>query len=144
MTLVGQISLLVRNQNLNPNSQAVGEDGGVATHDSPAFETLIASNWVWSSNVNPLVETLSYWIGYAYDSSDAGAIEHGLQTSDNERDEWFSYPLVGQPALSVELAQDPNADPVSVRIWPPDTVSADLTARIEATLHIFNDYKYHR
>jgi hypothetical protein len=100
-----------------------------------------AGTWVWPDNVEVVLETLSRWIGYAFDDADWTAVEHGLLGSDADADRWCEYPLSGEVRLDVRLARNVGADPVSIQVSSTDAIGDDLRVRIETALELGNCYR---
>lgn len=98
------------------------------------------SGWIWPEHVRTTAEHLSTWIGYRFDDMDAQAIEHALpQTSSDTPERWYDYPLSGTPHLTLWLAHDPNADPVSVRV--AGDIDDILHARIDTLLSVLSSVR---
>ncbi|MEQ7011291.1 hypothetical protein ABN028_34495 [Actinopolymorpha sp. B17G11] len=94
------------------------------------------AGWVWPANLRTTMQYLSMWIGYDFDDTDWDAINHGfLKTSgDPPGRPQYDYPIVGSPILTVLLARDPGADPVSVLVR--GEMDDILRARIDTLLSI--------
>lgn len=95
---------------------------------------------MWGENVPVLMRTLSALVGYRYDSSDEIAVEFGLPSTDADADDrWFDYPLVGQPIITVWLAQNVGAEPVSVRVV--GDMDPVLAARVDTAIGVMADIR---
>jgi hypothetical protein len=71
-----------------------------------------------------------------------GRQEHGIADTDADNDTWYVYPLVGTPPMEVRLAQNVDADPISVQIYARDeAISPTLRVRIRTGLEILNSYR---
>jgi hypothetical protein len=95
------------------------------------------AGWVWEENVNRFMRHLAYTVAYDFDDLDRGAVETGLKDTDAERGRWFDYLLVGQGQLKVELARDPDASPIMVRV--SGDLDDVLAARVETLIAVFGD-----
>ncbi len=105
------------------------------------FEIKAADNWIYSENTRPVLDAISFWIGYSFDESDWLAVENGLANSDIEAGRWFRYPLIGSPPVEIAFAKDPNADPITVEVWlTAAPAPTELLTRLDATLTIFNSF----
>ena len=92
----------------------------------------LVRTWVWPESLRPFIETVSRWIDYEFDDHDWTAIRSGLDKTDGDLDKWYSYPLVGQPELVVEVATTPGDAPVSIRFRATGSVEPALRTRLEA------------
>src|SRR4051812_15359275 len=93
------------NADLPPNSTPpilTGQSGAM----SDARSECVVDTWIWPTNVRPLAETISRWIGYFFDESDWSALKHGLSATDRDNENWFTYPLGGDPPLDITVAQN--------------------------------------
>jgi hypothetical protein len=94
--------------------------------------------WVWSGNVRTGLEYVSRWVGYEFDDTDWQAVENGLpDTSAEEPERWYDYPIVGSPQLVVLVAVNPGADPVDIRVQ--GEMDDILAVRIETLLSVLAD-----
>lgn len=93
--------------------------------------------WVWDQNVQRLLRHLSQCVGYGFDDSDWGAVSTGLQRTDEDQGNWFDYPLVGERRLTVHLARNLGAAPVSIRVT--GDLDEVLAARIETLFAVLSD-----
>lgn len=101
----------------------------------------LVSTWVWPESLRPFIETVSRWIDYGFDDHDWTAIRSGLDETNADLDQWYKYPLVGQPELVVEVATTPGDAPVSIRFRATGSVEPALRTRLEAAAEVFNSYK---
>ena len=101
----------------------------------------VVETWVWPENLRAFVATLSRWVEYRFDDADWAGLAHGVEESDSDAEKWFSYPIVGHPALEIAVARDLGAEPIFVRVLAVEGVSDDLRARISAAAEIFNSYR---
>lgn len=93
------------------------------------------AGWIWPEHVRTTTEFLSGWINYPFDDTDWQAIEQALpETSSDTPEHWYDYPLAGTPPLTLRLARDPNADPVSIRVTGKITTTLD--AKIDTLLSV--------
>jgi hypothetical protein len=116
----------------DPQGEVVlrGRPGPDASSQKPTVQ-----GWVNEDNVVRLMEQVSAYIGYAYDDLDEAALTGALdETNDESNDRWFEYPLAGNPALMVHLAQSLGGTVVSVRV--EGNLDAVLAARIETLLDV--------
>lgn len=96
------------------------------------------SGWVYEVNVRTAMEYLSRWVEYDFDDTDWQAIEFGLpETSSDEPEQWYDYPIVGSPILTVLLALAPGAEPVFVVVR--GDIDDVLQARIETLLSVLSN-----
>jgi hypothetical protein len=100
----------------------------------------VVAGWVRSENVSALMTWLSFFVGYAYDDSDWQAVEAALPGTDADNASgWYDYPLVGTPPLTVWLAQNVGADPVSVRV--EGDMDVVLAARVDTLVSVLADVR---
>ncbi len=100
----------------------------------------VVSGWVWPSNVRQLCFWLSHYVGYKFDEWDWDAIAAALPNTDADSEGgWYEYPLSGEPLLTLHLARNTGASPVSVRVVGP--LDALLAARAETLLDVFSDVR---
>ena len=93
------------------------------------------NGWVEYSNTEMLFEYLAGWIGYDFGESDWQAIEVALPWTDADREDgWYEYPLLGDPVLTVRVADHPGDDIVSFQIT--GEIDEVLEARIETALSL--------
>ncbi|WP_405064131.1 hypothetical protein OG474_21455 [Kribbella sp. NBC_01505] len=73
--------------------------------------------WVDQGNIERLLEFLAGCVGYDFGALDWGAVETALRYTDSERaDGWYDYPVLGDPALTVRVANELDAGLVMVRV----------------------------
>lgn len=101
----------------------------------------IVATWVWPENLRPFVEMLGRWTGHAFDDIDWVGLGHGIEGTDSDADEWFSYPLDGRPAIEIVAARNEGDEPISVRVLTVAGASEELCARVRAAAEIFNSYR---
>jgi hypothetical protein len=102
---------------------------------SVRVSSIEVGGWVWAVNVPALMRQLATLIGYAYDEFDEDAVEAGLAGTDaDQASGWYDYPLIGQPALTVGLAQNVGAEPVSVRVV--GDMDPVLAARVDTVISV--------
>ena len=93
------------------------------------------SGWVESGNVRTMMRWLAHFVGYTFDDSDWEAVSTGLRGTDSGTgDGWYDYPISGTPDLTVWLAENPGAAPVSVRVV--GATDAVLVGRIETLVGV--------
>ncbi|HVE73996.1 MAG TPA: hypothetical protein VNA30_02760 [Mycobacteriales bacterium] len=98
------------------------------------------AGWVWPSNVEPLLRSVSHYVGYSFDDTDWQAIAAALPETDDERpDGWYDYPLAGEPPLRVHLACCVGAAPVMVRVVGP--MDAVLEARVDTLVSVLAEVR---
>lgn len=98
----------------------------------------LVDGWLPPDHVRVALEQISRWIGYSFDMSDWAAVEFGLIDTDAEDpDRWFDYPLMGDPALTVRLARDIDADLFLMEVR--GQISAELCARTETLFDLLTD-----
>ncbi|MFG2454749.1 hypothetical protein ACGFSG_35865 [Streptomyces sp. NPDC048512] len=96
---------------------------------------ILDSSWIIDVNLRPLCESIAEFAGYEFGDSDWRAVETALPATDVEQDEWYEYPIVGQPAISLLVAVDPGSSVVFVRVRGVNNERAKL--QIETALRIF-------
>jgi hypothetical protein len=101
----------------------------------------VVQTWVWPENLRAFAEMLSHWTEYQFDDADWAGLAHGVDESDSDAEKWFSYPIVGHPALEIAVARNVGAEPINVRVLAVEGVSDDVRARISAAAAIFNSYR---
>lgn len=95
------------------------------------------SGWVWYANTKTVFEYLAGWIGYSFDNLDWEAIEVALPWTDADReDAWYEYSLIGDPVLTVRVADNPGDDIVTFEIT--GTMDPVLEARIDTALSLLS------
>jgi hypothetical protein len=97
-------------------------------------DELLAGNWIWASNLRRFLELVSSYIGYRFDHPDWQAIMASPDTFTSGNDT-FSYPLTGQPALTLTINKNPGSNKVLVQITGPQ--DRLLGARIAALTDAF-------
>ena len=96
---------------------------------------MTVEGWVWPSTVETLMVFLSSFVGYGFGYNDWDAVRLGLEESDADRsDGFYEYPLVGDPVLTVRLARNVGADPVSVSVT--GAMGVVLEARVETLISV--------
>ena len=99
------------------------------------MDDVTVDGWVWPSTVHTMMVFLSSFIDYGFGYSDWDAVRFGLEGTDADRtDGYYEYPLVGAPVLTVRLARNVGADPVSVSVTGP--MSVVLEARIDTLISV--------
>lgn len=93
--------------------------------------------WVWDENVHRFLRHLARVVEYEFDALDWGAVEAGLAVTDDDRDLWFAYPLVGDSRVDVELARSPDSHAVMVRV--SGETDAVMVGRIETLMSVFSE-----
>jgi hypothetical protein len=97
------------------------------------------TGWVFEDNLRPLAEVLSGFINYRFDDWDWDAISTGLHGGSGGRlPEWFDYPLVGTPSLTLEVAQEAGASVTDVRVHVPDVPM--LVGKVEGALAVLSSF----
>ncbi|MFS8103147.1 hypothetical protein LFM09_39070 [Lentzea alba] len=71
------------------------------------------SGWIFTENLDKVVEYIAFLARHDWDDLDAGALEAGLPKTDEDRDEWYEHPV---GALTLRLALMDDRGHVSVRI----------------------------
>jgi hypothetical protein len=93
--------------------------------------------WIFEDNVERFLVWLARYVGYAYDHLDEQALVGALDTTDDESDCWFEYPLVGTPHVPVRLARSLDSSVVIVQVR--GQLHDVLAARIDTLLNIYAD-----
>ena len=104
------------------------------------FTAKVASTWVPSDNLKSVITAICWWINYPFDQSDWTAVYYGYRGTDNEAGIWYRYPLMGTPPLEIDLAREPGADPVTIKVNATHPLPPHLQVQIETTLSIFNSF----
>jgi hypothetical protein len=100
----------------------------------------VVSTWVPPQNLRPFIETISRWVGYAFDDTDWLAIADGVDKTDADAHQWYTYPIDGVPRLDIAVALDLADVPVSVRVLAEAGLADVLRVQIETAAEIFNSY----
>ena len=99
------------------------------------MDDVTVDGWVWPSTVHTMMVFLSSFIDYAFRYSDWDAVRFGLEGTDADRTNgYYEYPLVGAPVLTVRLARNVGADPVSVSVT--GAMGVVLEARVETLISV--------
>jgi hypothetical protein len=95
-------------------------------------------NWIFEENLRPFFEFSGWYAGYQFDDVDWDAVRHGVDGSDADADPavWFSYPLEGQRALTIEVAQEPEAAVIRVRV----VTDRETEIALEAAVALMQTY----
>lgn len=93
-------------------------------------------NWIYEENLKPLLEVLSQLVSYNFDDSDWTAISTGLKGTDDEKNEWYSYSLIGRKTVEVEVAADNGSCVVHVRLHS----ELHVEEKAEVAISIFQNY----
>jgi|HubBroStandDraft_1064217.scaffolds.fasta_scaffold337671_2 hypothetical protein len=102
------------------------------------MESAEVGGWILPGNVHTLMFWIAHYVGYSFDDSEWQAVQAALPGTDAEKDSgWYDYPLLGEPALTVWLAENPGDTPVSVRVT--GDMDAVLAARVETVIHVLQD-----
>ena len=112
--------------------------GQTARMNDARFE--VVATWVRRQNLRPFVETLSRWVGYTFDDTDWLAIADGVDGTDADAQQWYTYLLDGVPRLDVSVALNVGDVPLSVRVLAEAGLPDVLRVQIEAAAEIFNAY----
>ena len=105
-----------------------------------AARSQVAATWVPPQNLRPFLETISRWVGYTFDDTDWAAIADGVEGTDADARQWYTYPICGVPRLDVAVANNVGHDPVSIRVLAAADVPDLVRVQIAATAEIFNSY----
>lgn len=71
------------------------------------------SGYIFEDHLTKVVEHVAWCAGHRWNELDGGAIESGLQATDEDAGVWFDYPV---GALTLHLTHDPGGSMISVRI----------------------------
>ena len=100
----------------------------------------VVATWVPPQNLRPFIETLSRWVGYAFDDTDWLAMADGVEKTDTDARQWYTYRVDGVPRLDVAVALNVGDVPVSIRVLAEAGLPDVLRVQIEAAAEIFNAY----
>lgn len=65
------------------------------------------SSWLWSQKFKGFLYIVCQFINYTLDIDDLNAINHGMDKTNDEKNQWFSYSFFSnQCELNFELAYD--------------------------------------
>jgi hypothetical protein len=80
---------------------------------------MIAS-WIFKQNLQPFLHMLAWIAGYDASDFDYNAVEHGIDGTDNEKENWFNYEFIGSKRRIVfKAADDPGSSVLHFRILAP-------------------------
>jgi hypothetical protein len=101
----------------------------------PRRDHVLASGWIWLTNVRRFFTLASFYVSYDFDDLDWQAIEAGIEALHTETD-MFSYPISGRQELAINLSKDPGGDELTLNITGrPDEL---LVARLAALMDAFS------
>ncbi len=95
------------------------------------------NNWVLDKNALPLLMVIAHLVNYELDHWDHDALEHGLEATDAEAEQWLHYPIGRAPTVDVRLARDPGTAVIHVSI----DARAELRDRIALAIQIGQQFE---
>lgn len=95
------------------------------------------ANWIYEENLKPLLEMLSCLVDYSFDESDWVAVSTGIVNTDDEKDEWYEYQLIGKQTIEVKVAADPGSCIIHVQLQSKPNVEE----KAKVAIAIFQQYK---
>jgi hypothetical protein len=91
--------------------------------------------WLPEGNLQLFLQRLSEFTGYAFADWDWDAVRFGLRDTDEARNVWYEYPLMGTPPVQLAFAR---LSPARILVrWQTEEA---LDARIEALVTILQHY----
>ena len=95
------------------------------------------SSWIYEENLKPLLETVSLFVDYNFDGRDWLAINNGIRETDEEKDRWYEYQLIGKRRIEVKIANDPGSSVVMIQLQS----EPDIEEKIQIAAFIFQNYR---
>ena len=98
-------------------------------------------SWIRPESLQAVLEYLSHLVEYEFDPDDLAAIETALASTNNERGNWFEYPLQGKRTISLALARDAES-PIVLSVLA--ATPADMEREVATVLALAQCYSVQR
>jgi hypothetical protein len=98
------------------------------------------SAWIWEGNLRPFLEMVALLVKCPFDADNWTAIQYGVRDTDNDADKRYTYPLLGEPELLVEVAAEPGASTIMVYLSSEAILTAELRAQITTLINVCQNY----
>ncbi|MDZ7964112.1 MAG: hypothetical protein RM368_03910 [Nostoc sp. DedSLP03] len=89
----------------------------------------MAPNWIFDSNLKPLIEILAMFCGCKIEQDDLDTIYSEVKKTDYEKDVWFKYEY--SEGLELKVAQDLGSSVIFVDVLANEGLEAKVAVAIE-------------
>ena len=97
-------------------------------------------NWIWETNLRPLVEVLAWLADYELFEGEWDLIRNGVCDTDSDAHppRWFDHEFLGRGRVAFSLAKNGGSSVISVRL----SAEEPLRTKLEFTLDLMNQYEF--